>query len=210
VLDDTVTGNTIIGGVPYYLGFYLLGDTQSTGYPAVITTAATGGATNLKWVAPASMNVVGTLTAGVKPFLIDDPLDPANKYLSHSVVESPDMMNVYNGTATTDKRGLATVTLPEYFEALNKDFRYQLTPIGSFAQATVSKKIEGNHFTVRTSKPNVEVSWQVTGIRHDAYADAHRVQVEQEKPPRERGHYLHPELFETKGKQEVAEQSVDK
>jgi hypothetical protein len=156
------------------------------------------------------MGVTGTLTAGVKPFLIDDPLDPANKYLSHSVVESPDMMNVYNGTATTDKRGLATVTLPEYFEALNKDFRYQLTPIGSFAQATVSRKIEGNHFTVRTSKPNVEVSWQVTGIRHDAYADAHRVQVEQEKPPRERGHYLHPELFETKGKQEVAEQSVDK
>jgi hypothetical protein len=210
VLNDSTTGYTITGpSSGYYLGFYLLGDDQSASR-AVVTTASSTSTTNLKWIAPASMGVTGTLTAGVKPFLIDDPLDPANKYLSHSVVESPDMMNVYNGTATTDKRGLATVTLPEYFEALNKDFRYQLTPIGSFAQATVSRKIEGNHFTVRTSKPNVEVSWQVTGIRHDAYADAHRVQVEQEKPPRERGHYLHPELFETKGKQEVAEQSVDK
>ena len=61
-------------------------------------------------------------------------LDPANKYLYHSFVESPDMMNVYNGNVVTDKRGMATVVLPEYFEALNSDFRYQLTVIGRFAR----------------------------------------------------------------------------
>jgi hypothetical protein len=119
------------------------------------------------------------------------------------------MMNVYNGSVTTDKHGMAVVTLPDYFDALNKDFRYQLTAIGTFAQATVAKKIEDNHFAIRTSKPGVEVSWQVTGIRQDAYANAHRVQVEEQKPPREQGHYLHPELFESKGKQ-VADEAVGK
>jgi len=105
---------------------------------------------------------------------------------------------------------MAVVTLPDYFDALNKDFRYQLTAIGTFAQATVAKKIENNVFAIRTSKPGVEVSWQVTGIRQDAYANAHRVQVEEQKPPREQGHYLHPELFESKGKQVAAEQSGGK
>jgi hypothetical protein len=142
-----------------------------------------------------NLNVTGKLTKGSGSFKIDDPLDPAHKYLSHSFVESPDMMNVYNGNITTDKHGLATVVLPEYFEALNRDFRYQLTVIGQFAQAIVAKKISNNRFVVRTSKPGVEVSWQVTGIRHDAYADAYRIPVEEEKPPQEQGHYLHPELF---------------
>jgi hypothetical protein len=142
-----------------------------------------------------SVNIVGNLSKGSGSFKIDHPLDPANKYLYHSFVESPDMMNVYNGNVTTNKHGLAVVTLPEYFEALNRDFRYQLTVIGQFAQAIVAKEISRNQFTIRTSHPNVKVSWQVTGIRHDAYADAHRIQVEEEKPPQEQGHYLHPELF---------------
>jgi hypothetical protein len=142
-----------------------------------------------------NLNVTGKLTKGSGSFKIDDPLDPAHKYLSHSFVESPDMMNVYNGNIITDKHGLATVVLPEYFEALNRDFRYQLTVIGQFAQAIVARKISNNCFVVRTSKPGVEVSWQVTGIRHDAYADANRIPVEEEKPPQEQGHYLHPELF---------------
>jgi hypothetical protein len=142
-----------------------------------------------------NLSVTGTLSKGSGSFKIDHPLDPANKYLYHSFVESPDMMNVYNGNVVTNQRGVATVTLPDYFEALNRDFRYQLTVIGQFAQAIVAKEISGNQFTIKTSKPGVKVSWQVTGIRHDAYADAHRIQVEEEKPPQEQGHYLHPELF---------------
>jgi hypothetical protein len=63
-----------------------------------------------------NVNVGGTLTKNAGSFKIDHPLDPANKYLYHSFVESPDMMNVYNGNITTDKRGLATVILPDYFE----------------------------------------------------------------------------------------------
>jgi trimeric autotransporter adhesin len=149
-----------------------------------------------------NLNVTGKLTKGSGSFKIDHPLDPANKYLSHSFVESPDMMNVYNGNITTDRHGLAIVNLPDYFESLNGDFRYQLTVIGQFAQAIVAKKIAGNHFVIRTSKPNVEVSWQVTGIRHDAYANAYRIPVEEAKSSVEQGYYLHPEVFgqpESKG-----------
>jgi len=141
------------------------------------------------------LHVGGTLTKASGTFKIDHPLDPANKYLSHSFVESPDMMNIYNGNIVTDRHGNATVELPSYFAALNQDFRYQLTVIGQFAQAIVVREIAGNHFSIKTSKPAVKVSWQVTGVRHDAYAEAHRVVVEEAKPEQERGTYLHPELF---------------
>lgn len=141
------------------------------------------------------LGITGNLTKGSGSFKIDHPLDPANKYLYHSFVESPDMMNIYNGNVTTDKRGLAVVVLPDYFEALNSDFRYQLTVMGHFAQAIVAKEMKHNRFTIGTSRPGMRVSWQVTGIRHDAYADAHRIQVEEDKPQQERGKYLHPELF---------------
>jgi hypothetical protein len=142
-----------------------------------------------------NVSVTGKLTKGSGSFKIDHPLDPANKYLSHSFVESPDMMNVYNGNITTDKHGMATVALPSYFEALNADFRYQLTVIGQFAQAIVQHEIKGNQFTIKTNKPGVKVSWQVTGIRHDAYANADRIPVEEDKPSAEQGYYLHPEVF---------------
>ena len=141
------------------------------------------------------LNVEGNLTKGGGSFKIDHPLDPANKYLYHSFVESPDMMNIYNGNVTTDKNGDAIVVLPEYFGALNRDFRYQLTVIGTFAQAIVGEKIKDNHFRIKTNSPNVEVSWQVTGIRQDAYANKNRIPVEEVKPERERGFYLYPGAF---------------
>jgi hypothetical protein len=138
------------------------------------------------------VQVIGNLAKGGGSFKIDHPLDPANKYLYHSFVESPDMMNVYNGNVTTDDKGEATVQLPDYFEALNRDFRYQLTTIGQHADAWVAAKISDNRFTIATDKPHVEVSWQVTGIRHDPYANANRIPVEQDKPVYDQGKYLHP------------------
>lgn len=142
-----------------------------------------------------NVTVTGTLSKGGGSFKIDHPLDPENKYLYHSFVESPDMMNVYNGNITTNATGDATVVLPTYFEALNKDFRYQLTVIGQFAQAIVAEKISNNQFKIKTDKPNVEVSWQVTGIRQDAFANTNRIPTEVEKPKSEVGTYLHPEAY---------------
>ena len=100
-----------------------------------------------------------------------------------------------NGNVITDGSGYARVELPEWFEALNKDFRYQLTVIGEFAQAIVYEKSSNNHFSIKTDKPNVEVSWQVTGIRQDSFANANRIPVEEIKEERDRGKYLHPEAF---------------
>jgi hypothetical protein len=160
---------------------------DASGKPALVTV----GDTNIT----GNLTVTGNVSKGSGSFKIDHPLDPANKYLYHSFVESPDMMDIYNGNVTTNKQGVAIVAMPDYFEALNRDFRYQLTPIGRFAEAIVAKEISHGHFTIKTSRPGVKVSWQVTGIRHDAYADAHRLQVEEAKPLEERGKYLHPELF---------------
>ena len=142
------------------------------------------------------VDVSGNLSKAGGSFKIDHPLDPENKYLYHSFVESPDMMNIYNGNVTTDAKGDAVVELPKYFEALNKDFRYQLTVIGTFAQAIVADEIKNNRFAIRTNAANVKVSWQVTGVRQDAYANKNRIKVEEEKTRQERGFYLHPEAFE--------------
>src|SRR5450755_2744812 len=139
--------------------------------------------------------VNGTLSKSGGSFKIDHPLDPANKYLSHSFVESPDMMNIYDGVAVLDANGEAVVPMPDWFGVLNRDFRYQLTCIGGFAPVYVAEEISDSRFKIGGGKPGMKVSWQVTGIRHDAWANAHRIPVEQAKPERERGLYLHPELF---------------
>ncbi len=154
--------------------------------------------------ADGSVNVNGNFSATSKSFKIDHPLDPANKYLYHTSVESPDMMNIYNGVIVLDAHGQGWVQLPDYFEALNQDFRYQLTSIGRPQPSLyVAKEISGNRFQIAGGKPRAKVSWQVTGIRHDAFANAHRVSVEEEKPLDERGHYLHPELFGAPSEQAI-------
>jgi hypothetical protein len=155
-----------------------------------------GGATNgLAGLFIGDVEIIGNLSAATKMFKIDHPLDPENKYLNHVSIESPDMKNIYDGNVVTDENGEATVDLPAYFEALNRDFRYQLTVIGTFAQAIVADEINGNRFLIRTSAPNVRVSWQVTGIRKDPWANKYRVSVDVEKSELERGYYLHPEAF---------------
>jgi len=142
--------------------------------------------------------VNGILTKGGGTFKIDHPLDPENKYLYHSFVESPDMLNIYNGNVVTDANGEALIQLPNYFEALNKDFKYQLTVIGTFAQAIIDKKVAGNTFSIKTNAPNIEVSWQVTGVRKDAWANKNRVIPEVEKEAENKGRYLHPKVHNKK------------
>ena len=194
-------GVTASGGAGNGVGHK--GGTGLSAFGGLGVNGATGG---LAGEFGGSVAISGNLSKGGGSFKIDHPLDPQNKYLFHSFVESPDMMNIYNGTVTTDGDGDATVTLPDWFEALNQDFRYQLTVIGTFAQAIVAQEVKGNRFIVKTSAPNVKVSWQVTGIRHDAYANKHRISVEEQKPEEERGLFLHPDAFnqpEEKGVQFV-------
>ncbi len=136
---------------------------------------------------------------------IDHPLDPENAYLSHTVVAAPEMMNIYSGTVILDETGTAVVELPSWFEALNQDVRYQLTAIGAPApNLYIAQEIRNGLFTIAGSKPGMKVSWLVTGVRHDPYAQVHRLSVEAAKPAHERGSYLHPEAYgqsATKGRE---------
>ncbi len=140
--------------------------------------------------------VTGNLSKGSGSFMIDHPQDPENKYLFHSFVESPDMKNIYDGVIKLDDNGEAIVELPAYFEELNMDFRYQLTPIGASAPTLyIADEINNNKFKIAGGKPGIKVSWQVTGIRKDKFAEKNRIQVEVEKQDDEKGTYLHPEVF---------------
>jgi hypothetical protein len=166
-----------------------------------------------------NLAIAGTLQKGGGSFRIDHPLDPANKYLSHSFVESPDMKNVYDGVVVLDDKGEAEIELPDWFGAFNKDFRYQLTAIGAPApNLHISEEISSDGVTTTTTNyhsnssnnennninsrfkvaggtSGMKVSWQVTGIRKDPYANAHRIRVEEDKPAKERGYYTYPELY---------------
>jgi hypothetical protein len=139
--------------------------------------------------------IEGTLVGGSISHLMDHPLDPANKYLSHSAVESEDMMNIYNGIVVLDSNGEALVQMPNWFSTLNRDFRYQLTCIGGFAPVYIAEELANNQFKVGGGRAGMRISWQITGIRQDAWSNAHRIPVEEQKNARERGHYLHPELY---------------
>lgn len=141
-----------------------------------------------------NVRVTGAVFKGGGGFEIDHPLDPENMYLAHSFVESPEMLNVYSGTVSTDASGEAEVRLPDYFEALNGDYRYQLTVLGEFAQAIVAREVQDHRFAIRTDRPRIKVCWQVTGVRRDPWAQANRIAVQAHKDDTDRGRYLHPEL----------------
>jgi hypothetical protein len=132
---------------------------------------------------------------GTKNFKIDHPLDPENKYLVHAAIESSEVLNVYSGNVTTDLNGDAMVNLPAWFDSLNKDLRYQLTVIGTFAQAIVASEVQNNRFIIKTSAPAVKVSWQVTGVRCDAGMKTNPFTAERVKPHHEQGTYLNPEAY---------------
>ena len=195
-----VSGNSSGAGTRNY-GLIGFADNGATDYGVYGWTGTAGTGTKYGGyfegdvVITGNLSVTGSLAKGSGTFKIDHPLDPENKYLVHSFVESPDMMNIYNGNIITDANGFATVKMPEYFEAANKEFRYQLTVIGTFSQAIIKEKMDGNTFVIQTNQPNVEVSWQVTGVRADKFANENRVIVEEEKSAEDKGTYLHPALY---------------
>jgi hypothetical protein len=160
------------------------------------------------------VTIIGPLQKPGGSFKIDHPLDPTNKYLSHSFVESPDMKNIYDGVVVLDEMGEAMIELPDWFGALNKDFRYQLTAIGApgpnlyiaeeisngviigyGSNTSSSNGCNNNRFKVAGGTPGMKVSWHVTGIRKDPWANANRIAVEEDKPAKERGYYTYPELY---------------
>lgn len=153
-------------------GTSICGDVRSAGSLQGNGNAAIGG----------NVTVGGILVKKAGAFKIDHPLDPEHKYLSHSFVESPEMKNIYDGIVTLDENGEALVRMPDYFEALNQDFHYLLSCIGEYAPVFIAQEIKRNAFRVAGGRPGLKVSWMVSGVRHDAYANAHPVKVEEDKP----------------------------
>ena len=147
-------------------------------------------------VSTGAVSITGTMSAtGTKNFRIDHPLDPANKYLYHAAIESSEVLNLYSGNAVLDESGEAVVQLPDWFEVINKDFRYQLTPVGAPGRDIyIAEEVSGGHFKIAGGKPGAKVSWQVSGVRNDAWEKAHPWAVEEDKGA-DRGHYLTPELY---------------
>jgi len=141
----------------------------------------------------------GKFTAtGTKSFCIDHPLDPENKLLYHYCTEGPEPINAYSGNIRTDAAGIAVVTLPAYFEEINRDFRYQLTVVDDgdgFVFAKVARRVQDNSFEIRTSAADVLVSWRVEGVRNDRYVRSAATPVEAYKTESERGRYLRPDLY---------------
>ncbi|MDO8603477.1 MAG: hypothetical protein Q7O04_06500, partial [Candidatus Omnitrophota bacterium] len=173
-------------------------DSSTAGYPIVarISKSESYFSGNVSIVG--NLSVGGALSKASGSFMIDHPLDPANKILRHSFVESPDMKNIYDGVVVLDDNGEAIVTLPDYFEVLNRDFRYQLTSIGKPAQLFIKEEIKDNRFVIAGGEQGMRVSWQVTGTRKDAYAVKHPIIIEEEKGGKDlpkKGEYLAPDCF---------------
>jgi len=133
-----------------------------------------------------NVRVTGVLNKGGGGFKIDHPLDPENKDLNHSFVESPDMKNIYDGAVQLDEEGTAWVELPEWFEELNRSFRYHLTAIGAPApELHIAEEVSENRFKIAGGEKGTKVCWQVTGIRKDGWAEANRIVVEEDKDEQE-------------------------
>ena len=166
---------------------------SNTNGDALFARTTSSSASSYAGVFVGNVSVSGNLTKSSGTFKIDHPIDPANKYLSHSFVESPEMKNIYDGVVTLGENGGAVVTLPSWFQALNRDFRYQLTALGAPAPGLhVAQEVQSNQFVISGGNPGQRISWQVTGVRQDAYAVAHPLQVEEMKAEHERGFYLTP------------------
>ena len=176
---------------PYYQGYY-----QGT-YSLKITQPVT---------VKGDTNVLGSIAKASGSFVIDDPLDPKNELLYHSFVESPDAKNIYDGIATLDSSGSATIALPDYMIALNDDFRYLATPIGQpmpdlHLSAGVHREwwLFGRiEISIAGGAPNGRVSWQLTGIRHDKFIEDNPINVVVDKGPNalvDKGSYACPECY---------------
>lgn len=133
---------------------------------------------------------------GTKSFQIDHPLDPENRILNHYCAEGPEPMNIYSGTITLDQAGAAVVQLPAYFEAINRDFRYQLTPLGApMPNLYVAVEVRGNEFGIAGGVAGKRVSWQLSAVRNDRWVQTVGAPTEVDKTPQQRGRYLTPALY---------------
>lgn len=104
--------------------------------------------------------------------------------LVHAAVESSEVLNVYSGNLRLDGEGSAVVELPAWFEAVNADVRYQLTPVGAAAPGLyVAEEVSGNRFRIAGGPAGVKVSWQLPAVRSDRRMREHPFVPERDVTP---------------------------
>lgn len=176
-------------------GSGVVGEASANGGIGVVGRLGPGVSSGLAGQFLGNVDVTGSILGPIAGMQIDHPLHPAEQFLSQAYVSAPEMTSQYSGNVITGPDGFAVVKLPEYVEALNSDFRYNLTVIGQFAQAIVASELEGGSFTIQTDRPNVKVSWLVIGVRQDPYAMGQPLQVEAAKTGDEVNRYLYPQGY---------------
>jgi hypothetical protein len=182
-LTTASTGNGVLGVANGGANAYGVWGSSSSGYAGYFS---------------GKVQIDGNLSAtGVKSFKIDNPLDPANQYLYHYAVESPQVQNLYDGNVVLDAQGEAVVQLPDYFSAVNTgDYRYSLTPIGApMPNLYVAEEIQGNTFKIAGGVAGKKVSWTVYGQRNDPWLRDHPQPDVAPKPAGEAGTYLYPQGY---------------
>jgi hypothetical protein len=174
-------------------GYGVYGKADGVNGLGVVGIQGTGLSNYAGWFS-GNVNVTMQLTSGTKDFLIDHPCDPAGKELRHACIESNERRNLYEGMAFADATGGMAIQLPDYVEALNEDFRYQLTAVGAPApNLHVRSELTNTKFEIAGAVAGQKVCWLISGRRKDALARALPLIVEQAKPANERGFYHHPE-----------------
>jgi hypothetical protein len=138
------------------------------------------------------LRVTGAITQPYGSVTLDDPTNPAGSVLEHAHVASSERLTVYSGNVDLDAAGEAVVKLPAWFEALNDDVRYQLTPIGAAASLYVKHAVAKGRFTIAGGSAGLKVSWQLTARRKDAWSVAHPLRVQSPKRGKLKGRYLNP------------------
>ncbi len=136
--------------------------------------------------------------SGTKSFMIDHPLDPANKLLKHYSMESPEVLNFYRGNIILDNNGNGIVQLPNYFKAININYSYTLTPIGAQANTYILEEVnERGQFKISGGNANQKVSWSIYAERNDPSVNLNDFSkaVELNKPQNKIGKYLNPKAY---------------
>jgi hypothetical protein len=189
-----VKGFVQFTGMGYNIGVYGEANSMNGAY-GVFGKASTSDPNSYAGYFDGNVHVTGHLTGGTLVSQIDHPSDPENMYLQLSAVESPELKTVYDGVAVLDATGGAVVALPNFAQALNNDFRYQLTCIGGYAPVYVASEMSEGKFRIAGGTAGLKVSWQISGVRKDAFAVANPTQVEMLKAVEDRGKFCHPSAF---------------
>ncbi len=185
------------GTSPANTSLAIFGDNQTTGANAVgilgQELAAPNGATRYAIFSNGDFAASGT-----KTFVIDHPLDPANKFLKHFSIESNEVLNIYRGNVTLDANGEGVIQLPSYFDAINNNnYAYSLTPIGQQASVYIKQEVQNKQFTIAGGSPGMKVSWMLSAERNDPYMQQNPQlrDVEVAKTGDASGKYLMPDLY---------------